>query len=142
MRTHAREFLSCLPSSSETTFRPKSLLVAVLVGLYSIFVLEGALIERNESNELARHCNFTSVEFLPQLLPKLLRVLFIVPAVLRRVLHCPSRIFRVRQRRQALRYRRLKWLQGSHYKVRDKASFLERLFSMLAARRLDLEFSV
>lgn len=85
--------------------------------------------------------NFTSVEFLPQPLPKLLRVLFVVPAV-RHVLRCPPRILHVHQRRQALRHRRLKLLQGSHYKVSDKASFLERLLPMLAVRRLDLEFSV
>lgn len=88
--------------------------------------------------------NFTStVKFLPQTLLKFLGIFpAIVHPLVLRTLHRPLRVLRVRQRREALRHRRLKWFQGPHYKVSDKASFLERLFPVLPVRRLDLEFAV
>jgi len=87
--------------------------------------------------------NFTStVKFLPQTLLKFFGIFPTIVTLVLRTLHRPLRVFRVRQRREALRHRRLKWFQGPHYKVSDKASFLERLFPILPVRRLDLEFTV
>lgn len=145
MRTHARGFLSRLAESlNETTFpaldpfcSERSRWILDLTR----YTARKRLDRGTERIMLTRNFHFTSVELLPQPLPKLLRVLYIVPTV-RRVLHCPSRIFRVHQRREAHRYRRPKWLQGPHYKVSDKASFLKCLFPKLAVRRLDLERAV
>lgn len=64
----------------------------------------------------------------------------VVPAL--RIPYRPLRVFRVRQRREALRHRRLKWFQGSYYEVSDKASPMECLFPILPVRRLDLELPV
>jgi len=90
------------------------------------------------------NCNITSaVELLPETLLKFLRVLpAVIPSALRALHRHPMRVFRVHQRREALRHRRLERFQGSYYKVSDKASFLKCLFSILPVRRLDLEFPV
>lgn len=86
---------------------------------------------------------FTStVEFLSQ---TLLEFLGIFPHIVHLVLHIlyySLRVFRVCERREAFRHRWLKWLQGSHDKVSDEASFLECLFPILPVRRLDLEFPI
>lgn len=85
---------------------------------------------------------FTStIKLLSQTLLEFLGIFSNIVLVLH-ILYYSLRVFRVRQRREAFRHRWLKWLQGSHDKVSDEASFLECLFPILPVRRLDLEFPI
>jgi len=86
---------------------------------------------------------FTSaIKFLSQTLLKFLGIFSNIVHLVLHILYYSLRAFRVRQRREAFRHRRLKWFQGSHDEVSDEASFLECLFPILPVRRLDLEFPI
>lgn len=97
--------------------------------------------KKTNINSTLRDSNFLTfaVEFLPQPLPELLRVLLVVVPSVSSVHRSPVVL---RERGEALGDSWFEGLQRADYKVCDDARLLECLFSVLAVRWLDLELAV